>query len=254
MATHTSADQAPTARISVRDRRDTALRCLRLGGIAHGQAKELSEQMLFAALNYQWGLSDLLVFINPQTREAGAGHLTATTAAGVTVLTHEDGREYSGLLDSQRLFDYALVAPEGIVILSDLFPIDCPLAFEPMRKAAIGAGKSMVAACRNDTGWFGAVAAANGDFGAFTVTNLREIMPDSVVEKVEHAHGEVAGGKTGTVIAVLDTLKNFPEELRAGSEFVENYENALCTGIVVDEKQWEKIRAFASDYLVDLAP
>lgn len=238
-------------RISVRDLRDTSLRCLRLSSISDGLSKYLIDQIVFAMLHYNTGVEALAKLALLDDPDHGAGQLSVSTDDCVAVVRRSPDRDFCPLFDSHRVFDFASAERSGVTVMPDRYPTDSPLAALAMIKAAGNIGQSIVAVSSADGKWVVTVATEQGDYGTIDVDDAKTFLS-------EHCHldadqlDSIDTYAARTIIATVDENPVTTGELKTAAEIRARRDEALMDGLYVDSDVWEKVRAHSRDFLVDL--
>lgn len=238
-------------RISVRDLRDTSLRCLRLSSISDGLSKYLIDQIVFAMLHYNTGVEALAKLALLDDPDHGAGQLSVSTDDCVAVVRRSPDRDFCPLFDSHRVFDFASAERSGVTVMPDRYPTDSPLAALAMIKAAGNIGQSIVAVSAADGKWVVTVATEQGDYGSVYVDDAASFLSQrcnigtdqiDTIEKYD----------VRTIIVTVDKNPLNKGELKSAADIRARRDEALMDGLLVDSDVWEKVRAHSRDFLVDL--
>lgn len=238
-------------RISVRDLRDTSLRCLRLSSISDGLSKYLIDQIVFAMLHYNTGVEALAKLALEDDPQHGAGQLSVDTDDCVAVVRRSDDRQFCPLFDSHRVFDFASAERSGVTVLPQRYPSDSPLAALAMRKAAGNIDKVIVALAQTDSGWNATVATPGGDYGTVAIDDATAFLKEHCGLGADQLDA-VTKYQAQSVIALVESNPLDAGAITNSDEFQTRHSEALADGLFVDADVWEKVRAHSRDFLVDL--
>lgn len=238
-------------KISVRDLRDTSLRCLRLSSISDGLSKYLIDQIVFAMLQYNTGVEALAKLALLDDPQHGAGQLSVDTDDCVAVVRRTEDRQFCPLFDSHRVFDFASAERSGVTVLPDGYPSDSPLAALAMRKAAGNINKVIVAVTQTDGGWKATVATPEGDYGTAAIDDGVTFLKERCGLDSDQL-GAVTKNQARTVIALVESNPLDAGAVTSSDVLQARHNEALADGLYVDSDLWEKVRAHSRDFLVDL--